>query len=259
MTENLPATPGGLVERAKAILMRPKEEWPRIASEPTGPMEVLRGYAIPLAAIGPVAALIGGQVFGYEALGISYRPTLMSGITTAVATYVLSLVSLFVVAFIANFVSTKFGGRDSWPAAFKLVAFAMTASWVGGVFGLIPSIAVIGVLFSLYSIYLLYLGAGPMLGVPQDKAFGFTAVTIIAAIVLNIVIAAIIAAATGTAGMAAAMAGGEVTAGEFGTISSDGENGTIDLGELGKVEIDGDTATVTVDGQEMEVNIRETE
>jgi hypothetical protein len=31
-------------------------------------------YAIPLIAIGPVASFIGGQVFGYSAFFISYRP-----------------------------------------------------------------------------------------------------------------------------------------------------------------------------------------
>ena len=51
-----PSTPvrsGGLVERAKAILLRPKEEWPRIAAESSTPTDVLIRYALPLAAIGP--------------------------------------------------------------------------------------------------------------------------------------------------------------------------------------------------------------
>ncbi len=256
-----PSTPvrsGGLVERAKAILLRPKEEWPRIAAESSTPTDVLIRYALPLAAIGPIATLIGGQVFGYGVLGISWRPSIAGAIGTAIATYVLSLLSLFVVAFIANFLSPKFDGRDNWPAAFKLVAFSMTAAWVTGIFGLVPALGILGLL-GLYSIYLLYTGAAPMMGVPQDKTGTYTAVTIVAAIVVNIVVGLIVASITGAA-VAGAPADDEtmqVDLGEYGNMTIDGDNQTIDLGELGKVEIDGDTATVTVDGQEMKVNVED--
>ena len=258
-----PSTPvrsGGLVERAKAILLRPKEEWPRIAAESSPPTEVLIRYAVPLAAIGPVATLIGGQLFGYGILGISIRPSLTSAIGSAIATYVLSLLGLFVVAFIANFLSPKFDGRDNWPAAFKLVAFSMTAAWVVGIFGLVPALGILGLL-ALYGIYLFYTGAAPMMGVPQDKAGIYTAVTIIAAIVVNILIGVIVAAMTGAVGAVtgapAADEAVQVDLGEYGNMTIDGENQTIDLGELGKVESDGDTATVTVDGQEMKVNVED--
>src|SRR2546430_12941643 len=49
-----------LVDRAKAILMKPKEEWPVIAAEKTEIAALYRTYVIPLAAIGPVANAIGG-------------------------------------------------------------------------------------------------------------------------------------------------------------------------------------------------------
>lgn len=258
-----PSTPvrsGGLVERAKAILLRPKEEWPRIAAESSTPTDVLIRYALPLAAIGPVATLIGGQVFGHSVLGISWRPSITGAIGTAIATYVLSLLGLFVVAFIANFLSPKFDGRDNWPAAFKLVAFSMTAAWVTGIFGLVPALGILGLL-GLYSIYLLYTGAAPMMGVPQDKAGTYTAVTIVAAIVVNIVVGLIVASITGAVGAVAGAPADDETVqvdlGEYGNMTIDGENQTIDLGELGKVEIDGDTATVTVDGQEMKVNVED--
>ena len=42
----------GLVERAKAIVLQPKAEWPRIAGETTEPTSLLTSYAIPLIAIG---------------------------------------------------------------------------------------------------------------------------------------------------------------------------------------------------------------
>jgi hypothetical protein len=59
--------PAGLIEKVKAILLKPKEEWPKIAADPSTPGDIATRFAIPLIAIGPVASFIGGQVFGYGA------------------------------------------------------------------------------------------------------------------------------------------------------------------------------------------------
>ena len=249
----------GLVERAKGILMRPKEEWPRIASERTEPMRVLTSYVIPLALIGPIATLIGMQVFGINVLFATVRPSFGFTLTTAITSFVMTLIGVFVLAFIANFLSPKFGGKDDFPAAFRLVAYAMTASWVGGIFGLIPMLAILGLIFGLYSLYLLYLGAEPVMGVPKDKSGGYTAVTIVAAIVVYLIIGAVTASITGAmsmgaAGIAAADDTATIDLGELGTVNVDGENSTVDLGEMGKVEVNGDTATLTVDGESVKID-----
>lgn len=254
-------TSSGLVERAKAIIVQPKAEWPKIAAETTEPTKILTSYVIPLALIGPIAGLIGMQIFGINAVIMTIRPSLASSLTMAVTTFVMTIVGVFVLAFIANWLSPKFGGKDNFPSAFRWVAYAMTASWIGGIFGLIPALSIIGVLFGLYSLYLLYLGSSPMMGVPQDKTLGYTVVTILAAIVLYIVVGMVTAAVSGTTGVAAsAIAAGDVDRttvdlGELGTISVDGANSTVDLGAFGRVEIDGDTATVTVDGEQIEIEV----
>jgi len=238
----------GIVERAKSILLQPKTEWPRVAAETTEPTKVLTGYAIPLIAIGPIASLIGSQLFPLSVLGITYKPSITAAVATAVVSFVLAIVSLFVIAFVANFLSPKFGGKDNFPATFRLVAYSMTAAWLAGIFGLMPALAILAIL-GLYSLYLFYLGATPVLGVPQDKAVGFTAVTVIGAIVVNIVVYVIAGTITGAFGLAAGAA----------ALSAAPETATVDLGELGKVEINGDTATVTVDGQEVEVTVPQEE
>lgn len=263
MAENPLVQPAGsgLVTRAKAMLMQPKAEWPRVAAETTEPMKVLTGYAIPLALIGPIASLIGSQIFGINAVIMTLRPTLSMSLATAVTSFVGTIVSLFVIAFVANWLSPKFDGRDNFPAAFRLVAYAMTAAWIGGVFGLIPAIAIIGLLFSIYSLYLFYLGSTPVLGVPADKTFGFTALTVVIAIVVQIVVGLVAASLLATTGFAPGMMGpteltqGSVDLGEYGNITIDGASQTVDMGELGRIEIDGDTATVTVDGQAIDVRV----
>jgi hypothetical protein len=110
----------------------------------------------------------------------------------------MAIISLFIVSFVANVASPKFGGKDSFPAAFRLVAYSMTAAWVAAILGLIPSLALIGALLGLYSFYLFYLGATPVMGVPQDKAVTYTVVTVVAVIVLYLIVSAITATVLGS-------------------------------------------------------------
>ncbi|MFA7604337.1 MAG: Yip1 family protein [Novosphingobium sp.] len=185
-----------IVDRARAIILTPRDEWPRIAAETTPQGDILRAYVLPLAAIGPVAALIGWQVFGYGVLGFSWKPGIVWSLSTAIVSFVMATVSVFVLAFIANLLAPKFDGQSDKGQAFKLVAYSYTASWLAGIFGLIPSLAFFSLL-GLYSFYLLYTGATPLMKVPQDKAMSYTVVTILCAIVLAIVVAPITAAITG--------------------------------------------------------------
>jgi len=218
-----------IVERAKAIILTPKDEWPVIAAETAPQGDILKGYVLPLLAIGPLAGLIGGQLFGYGALGISFRPGIVAGLSTAIISFILGIVGLFVLSFIADFLAPKFGGTANRLNAFKLVAYGATASWLAAVFQLIPMLGVFGLL-GLYSIYLFYTGAGPLMKVPNEKAPAYVAVTIVCAIVLALVIAPVTALLTGIWGAstsAVSGAGSDIS----GTIKLPG-GGEMDLSKL---------------------------
>lgn len=194
MSENIPTTrlgSPGLVERAKAILMTPKAEWPTVAAEAKTPSEVLLQYALPLMAIGPICSVLGGFLAPYS-LGLTYY------VSTAIVSFLLGIASLFALSFIANILSPNFGGKNDFASAFKLVAYSWTPVWLFGVFGLLvglaPALGLLGFLALLYGLYLFYLGAGPVMGVPQDKSVVYTVIYVVAAFVLYIVIGAITAA-----------------------------------------------------------------
>lgn len=217
-----------LVERVKAIILQPKVEWPVIAAEADAPGAILKRYVLPLAAIGPVASLVGGQIFGYGALFVHYRPGFMTGLTSAIVSYVMAIVGVFVLAWIADMLAPKFSGTSNRAAAFKLVAYSMTAGWLAGIFGLVPALAVLG-LAGLYSLYLFYLGASTLMKVPEDKAVGYTAVTVVCAVVLGFIASAL------TASLAGMFAGPALLSSDRaaidGTVSVPGL-GSIDTGKL---------------------------
>ena len=54
-----------LVERLKGILLAPKAEWPKIAAEPMTTQGIYTGWVMILAAIGPLAMLLGFGSLGF--------------------------------------------------------------------------------------------------------------------------------------------------------------------------------------------------
>lgn len=226
---DLNAAGASLIARAKAILLTPKTEWPVIAAEPDDAAGLFTRYAVPLAAIGPVCAFLHGQLFGYGMFGISFHTTLLGGLGSMVTSYVLSLVGLFVLSLIVDFLAPKFGGVASKPAALKLAVYGATASFVAGVFNLLPGLGLLALL-GLYSFYLFYTGAAPLMQVPQDKALSFTVVTFIAAIVLSLLVGAVVGPVLhlfGGSGIEAPGGGGEVG----GKVTLPG-GGSIDLDKM---------------------------
>jgi hypothetical protein len=185
----------GLVSRVKNILLKPNDEWNRIEAEPATLNGLFLGYACILAAIGPLAALIGGQVFGYSALFVSFKPSLMASVSSAIVSYILSLVAVFVMGVVIDALAPNFGGTKNRIQAFKAAIYSMTAGWIAGIFSLVPALAVLSIV-GLYGLYLLYLGLPKLMKAPQDKALAYTAVTVVVYIVIFVVVAAISGAVT---------------------------------------------------------------
>jgi hypothetical protein len=177
-----------LVDRVKRILLSPRTEWEVIDAEPTTPAALYTGYIMPLAAIGPIAQVIGYSVFGISIpfMG-TYRVPIGSAITSAIVTYILTLVATYILALIIDALAPTFSGQRSQIQGLKVAAYSSTASWVAGIFALIPGLRFLAIL-GLYSLYLLYLGLPVVMKSPREKALAYTAVVLLAAVVLFVVI-----------------------------------------------------------------------
>lgn len=165
-----------LIPRVTNILKTPKTEWPVIAAEPATAGGLYRNYILLLAAISPICGLIRGR--------------LVAGITDAVLTYALALVSVYVLALIVDALAPSFGGQRDRVQALKAAAYAATASWVAGVGQLIPWLGLLIIIGgAVYSFYLLYLGLPHTMKAPADRAVGYTVVVVLVAILLGWVVA----------------------------------------------------------------------
>jgi|PersoiStandDraft_1058852.scaffolds.fasta_scaffold08234_2 hypothetical protein len=181
-----------LFERVKAILLQPKSEWPVIEREPGDAGYLFSNYVAILAAIPPVCSFVGGSIVGFG----PYRIGIFSGLIHAVIIYGLTLASVFVTAYIIDYLAGMFGGQKNLDNAMRVSAYAPTAAWLAGVFNIIPFLGILGIL-GLYSIYLLHTGIAALMKPPADKAVIYTIAVIVCVIVIWFVIIGVLGAIFG--------------------------------------------------------------
>jgi hypothetical protein len=188
-----------MLNRIMNILFKPSSEWQVIANEQSSVGGIFGGYAIPLSLIQTVASVVA---LGF--LGIGAEIMEMSGVTVSLADTVLravvgfaiGLVLLYALAFIGSKVAPSFNGNADLVQSLKLFTYSSTPSWVLGALlpffmtsmGLLLLVSVLSFAAMGYAIYLIYAGAGPVMGIPQEKLAGFTVVVIALYIGLGLIV-----------------------------------------------------------------------
>ena len=168
-----------LIERVKSIIMHPKETWDTIKAEETTSTKIVKEYLIYLAAIPPIAHFIGYAIVGF----VGYRTPFFHSLLQSIVWYVLLIVQVYISAFVINALAPSFGAAKNDLAAFKLVAYSMTPSFVAGIFYIIPPLAALGIV-GLYGFYLMYVGLPNLMECPEDKTLSYFIVSLIVLFVL---------------------------------------------------------------------------
>jgi hypothetical protein len=193
-----------IVDRIKGICLKPKSEWQVIAGETSTTADLLKNYALPLAAIGAVAGFIGSSFVGTSVMGISVRAPVVTGVVSALIGLAVSLTVAFILSIIVSELAPKFGAEKNRAQALKVVVYSMTPGWVAGVLSIIPALGILGLVAMGYGVYILYLGLLNVMKSPQDKAVVYTVVVVACGIglmiVLGLITGAIIAATVVTTG-----------------------------------------------------------
>jgi hypothetical protein len=190
----LHAAEGGpmtLIERAQAMVLRPKETWPTIEAEPATVGSLYRDWLVYMAAIPAVCAFIGLSIVGGGVLGMSFHLPIVTGLANMITSYLMSLVLVYVVALLIDALAPTFGGTKNPIAALKVAAYGSTAAYLGGVFSLLPALGVLGLVAAIYSIYLVYLGLPVLMKCPAERAGGYTAALVVCTLVAGLLLGAI--------------------------------------------------------------------
>jgi Yip1 domain len=196
-----------IIARAKALILTPRTEWPVIAAEPATVGGIYSGYVLLLAALPAIAQFLKFSVLGVNVMFLGTMRTSTSiGLSNAISYYVLSLISVFVLALIIDALAPTFNGTKDRVQAVKTSAYAYTAGWVGGIGVIIPGLGwLLALAGGIYSIYLLYLGLPHTMKAPAEKATGYTVVIVIAGIVMGLIVSTVSSNIVGRASLGAGL------------------------------------------------------
>ena len=179
------------------ILTKPKQEWPVFSAEATDVATLYKEYIAPLAAIPAICGFLGMTIIGVSLPFVgTIRTSMGSGLTSLIMRYLLSLVGVYLAAFIIDKLAPNFQSTPGIVHALKMVAYASTASWVAGVLLFFPVLSPLAILAGLYGIYLFYLGLPVVMKTPPDKVIAYMVVSAVIIIVISLVIGAISAGFT---------------------------------------------------------------
>ncbi len=189
-----PAASKGInvIERAKNILVTPKQEWTAVEKEETSVSTILTTYVLPLLGIGALAVFIGQGLIG-KSMGPFGGSTasVKAGLIGALLYVVFSVLTVFIVAAAIDALAPTFQSEKHWRKSFQMAAYSLTAAYIGAVFYILPALNILVILCTLYAIYPLYTGIPIMKKTTVDKQVAYLAVVILITVVAIILVSII--------------------------------------------------------------------
>ena len=179
----------GAMSRVFGMLLAPGRTWESIDGEVVAARSLLLRYVAPLAAIPAVCAVAGPLIFDFNIANIGVHMSLLGRVLAAVAGWGLTLAAVYALAVFVGVTAPAFGGVRNRDRALKLIAYAGTASWVGGLAELYPNLGIpVGLLAGLYSLYALFVGLPKLMKIPVERrlvAFGAVLVAVLLLVALR--------------------------------------------------------------------------
>lgn len=168
----LPPAASNLFTRAIGMIVNPAGEWKKIDGESTTLAKLITNYALILAAILPIALILGVLIQGGAGGGMG---TL---ILVAVIFYAFEIGVTVAFAFIIDALAPSLGGAKNSVQAAKLAVYASTPLFLLGILGIFTvQFLIFGSLSWLWVVagvawgaFLLFLGLPVLMRVPPDKA-----------------------------------------------------------------------------------------
>ena len=170
------------IVRAASLVVSPQRTWALIARERPAFAELLFGYVVPLAAIGPIATYVALRVLGVSiAAREIYRTSQHVALGSAAQSFAFAVGGVFLVAALITLLAPAFGASRDFVRAFQISAYAYTPLWLAGILLLVPRIASFQLVAAGDALALLVLGLVAMIGTTPKRATIFAAVVVVAA------------------------------------------------------------------------------
>ena len=180
-----------LIARVKALLLTPKAEWAVIAAEPATMGSIYTKFIVVMAAVPALMGFVKGSLIGYSVpfIGTTFRMPIVSGLTGMVVQYAAALIGAFLFTLVIDALAPTFGAQKNQVQALKAAAYTATPVYAASILQVLPVIGALILLgAAVYCVYQLYLGLQATMKAPPEKAVGYTAASIVVAIVLAVVV-----------------------------------------------------------------------
>ena len=184
-----------MLRRIARLLLRPAEEWDRIADEKTSVVALLRDYILPLALLAPIATVIGMKVFDRAWDPVhGYLVPSDRILATGAMTYLAIVGSIFVLAAIFVVLAPMYGGARDYLSALKVAAYGAIPVLLAGAALLLPVLAIVGLVGLCHTLFLLWAGARHVLKVPAGDGAEFIGISIVLMTLVSILAGAVVSA-----------------------------------------------------------------
>lgn len=177
-----------LINRAKNVVLQPRETWEVIKTEETTLSSLLTSYVFPLALIPAIASFIGYGIIGFNTGFFGQAASIEWGMSQAITTFVSAFFGVIISAWVISLLAKNFGTELTLNNAAKLVAYSYTPSLVSGIFYLIPALTILAIVGAFYSLYILYIGFQPITNVSESQKTSYFVLSLIAIIVVSVVV-----------------------------------------------------------------------
>ena len=160
------------------IQKNPVAHFEAITLEERSVSDLFLGYILILAAIPPLAGLIGTIQFGWSfAAGATVKLTFASALKISIAYYLAILVAIYTLAKLIQWMSRTYGGDQPLERCLALTSYAATPMFLIGVLQIYPVMwlnYIAGLSVLAYTVYRLYIGTPIMMRTPREQGFLFS-------------------------------------------------------------------------------------
>jgi len=197
------------------ICKSPMEWVKKLKAKPMPTNELLTKYVLVLALIPAIATFIGGSIIGYSGgmMGVSwsYKVPIETGLISAVAYVIMTIIGVYVGGFVVNMLATNFKSKQNQERAMNLMALSATPALLAGILNIIPTLGALAMLAGLYGLYILYLGLPVMMETPKDQQMTYFIVALVVMVVVSAIIGTVVASLTMSASYGSMMGGTQVS------------------------------------------------
>jgi hypothetical protein len=175
--------PRALPLRIAAMFLSPSRELDLIAAEPATPRGLWLQAGL-LAAIPPVAELVGRRLFDFGVYARHATGPLGPALVIAVLAWIASLIALGLLARVIAAMAPEHGGRPDRIAALKLALWVSSIGWVTGGLAIFPPLAIVAGFLAILELYPIYVGLPRLMGSAHEKTVAYALAVFGAAMIL---------------------------------------------------------------------------